>query len=120
VIWTYEQRTGILRRGEIEHAHGYSGYGTGKNNPASEKIPNIGPIPRGRYWITVAHSDPSKGPVVMRLLPQPKTQLYGRSGFLIHGDSRTAPGAASRGCIILSRIVRDQIASGGCDEIEVV
>jgi hypothetical protein len=35
--------------------------------------------------------------------------MFGRSAFFIHGDSRTRPGTASNGCIILSRPTRTAI-----------
>ncbi len=37
--------------------------------------------------------------------------MFGRSGFLIHGDSVSHPGEASEGCIILDRNVRETIAN---------
>ena len=47
----------------------------------------------------------------MALTPAPDTNTFGRDSFLIHGDSSEHPGAASRGCIILPRNIRDQIAA---------
>jgi hypothetical protein len=44
----------------------------------------------------------------------------GRTEFLIHGDSKTAPGDASEGCIILPPDVRKKIASSGVTTLEVV
>jgi hypothetical protein len=35
--------------------------------------------------------------------------MFGRTGFLIHGDAVHAPGTASEGCVILSRTTREQI-----------
>jgi hypothetical protein len=46
--------------------------------------------------------------------------MFGRSGFLIHGDSIIRPGTASRGCIILAREIREQIAASGDADLEVV
>lgn len=45
--------------------------------------------------------------------------MFGREGFLIHGDSIVHMGQASHGCIILPRSIREQIAASGDDEIEV-
>ena len=39
----------------------------------------------------------------MPLIPSPTNEMFGRSEFLIHGDSLEHPGAASEGCIILPR-----------------
>jgi hypothetical protein len=35
--------------------------------------------------------------------------MCNREGFLIHGDSKKAPGTASNGCIILAPWYRQQI-----------
>jgi len=101
---------------------GYSGFGAGKNNPALEYEPNIGPIPRGLYQIG-APEDPDggpHGPFVLPLTPDPANQMFGRSGFLIHGDSVLHPGTASRGCIILDDAIREQIAASGDDQLQVI
>jgi hypothetical protein len=46
--------------------------------------------------------------------------MFGRTGFLIHGDSLQHPGRASNGCIILPRPIRDRIAASGDDQLTVV
>jgi hypothetical protein len=56
----------------------------------------------------------------MRLTPANGTHNYGRSGFLIHGDSIEHPGQASNGCIIERLPVRNQISSSGDRILEVV
>jgi hypothetical protein len=55
----------------------------------------------------------------MRLTPQGHN-AHGRTGFLIHGDSRRNPGNASEGCIILNRSAREAIANSGDATLEVV
>lgn len=45
---------------------------------------------------------------------------HGRTAFLIHGDSRTNPGNASEGCIVLPPAVRIRIAQSGDTTLEVV
>ena len=45
--------------------------------------------------------------------------MFGRDGFLIHGDSIVHTGQASQGCIILPRSIREQIAASEDDELEV-
>jgi len=107
--WTYEQRTGTLTNpeGRVVASDGYSGAGQGRNNPAMEREPNVGPIPRGSYQIRGARHSVRTGPVSMDLSPNVGTSTFGRSAFLIHGDNSTH--TASHGCIILRRDVREDI-----------
>ncbi len=107
---TYHQASGTLVLGPLVLGIGYSGAAEAKNNPAMEMIHDIGPIPKGCYAIGPPHNTLEHGPFVLALVPDPANQMYGRSGFLIHGDSKAVPGKASKGCIILSRDVREQIA----------
>lgn len=111
-MYVYHQRSGQLFHGEALVATGYSGFGEHKNKPESQDRVGLGPIPQGVYWIGKEREhDTGHGPVVLPLIPvTPGTETFGRSGFLIHGDSREAPGAASHGCIILAREVRENIA----------
>jgi hypothetical protein len=46
----------------------------------------------------------------MDLTPHAGTNTFGRSAFMIHGDTISHP--ASRGCIVLRRSIREQINSG--------
>lgn len=95
-------------------ALGYSGHGEGKNNPALQETPNVGPIPYGLWRIVGPPFDtPTHGPFVMRLEPCEGTQTFGRDGFLIHGDSKIAAGTASHGCIVLPRATRERIWDSG-------
>lgn len=112
-MWTYKQSTGEILKDDKVIGSGYSGHGPGVNAPLLDKVHNVGPIPKGQYNIGPSHDTPTKGPVVMALSPT-------RSGFLIHGDSRTLPGTASEGCIILSKDIREQIASSDDRLLEVV
>ena len=109
-MWFYEQATGDLRNdtGDLVET-GYSGVGDGKNNPIMETEIGVGPIPRGLWYVGFPFNSGMHGPFCLRLTPDPATNLFGRSGFLIHGDSRTSPGNASRGCIVLSRDAREAI-----------
>src|ERR1700685_1463612 len=108
-MWTYAQKSGDLLQDGQRVATGYSGIDNGKNNPAQQAVPNVGPIPQGEWEIvgppisTLAH-----GPYVLSLQPSAQTNTFGRSGFLMHGDSIDAPGCASHGCIIMPRAVREQ------------
>ena len=119
-MWTYNQATGVLSKDGEAVGNGYSGFGEGKNNPEMQQVEDIGPIPKGTYEIGSPHDTASHGPFVMALSPAPGTEMFGRNGFLIHGDSIADPGTASHGCIILARNVRDTIAASGDDQIEVV
>lgn len=99
---------------------GYSGKGQGKNNPALEATPFIGPIPRGRYTIGGHIDSPSHGPFTLPLTPVPSNNMFGRDHFLVHGDSPSHPGEASEGCIILPRAVREWIEFNRHTILEVV
>ena len=120
-MWTYSQATGKVSRADGAWIiTGYSGSGAGKNNPAAQQMRNIGPIPRGRYTIGKGYTHKSKGPVCMRLTPDATNEMFGRRGFLIHGDSIHEPGTASNGCIVVGRMARLEIATSGDRELEVV
>lgn len=85
----------------------YAGYGEGRNDPRYEHVRNVGPIPRGRYALK-RHWRDRAGPNTLACEPVPGTNLYGRSGFLIHGDNAT--GTASKGCIVVAPDARRHIA----------
>jgi hypothetical protein len=119
--WTYSQKTGALQQDGQPVAAGYSGFGAGKNNPEMQNVPNVGPIPRGDWTIVGPPIDtPEHGPCVLRLQPCATTATFGRSGFLMHGDSKESPGCASHGCVIMPRNVREQVWQSGDRELEVV
>ena len=125
-MWTYVQRTGELLHSGVHEAFGYSGYDDpatgqqGKNNPDLENVHEVGPIPVGTYSIGPPHDTLTHGPYVLPLTPDPTTQTFGRSAFLIHGDSVVEPGTASRGCIIMPRTVRTDIVLSGDRRLEVI
>jgi hypothetical protein len=102
-------------------AVGYSGFGYGKNNPKCEEVPNVGPIPRGLWDMgDMIESTLLHGPYVIPLLPRGETETFGRSGFLIHGESIHAPGEASYGCMVQMRWVRVQMGQSEDKTLEVV
>lgn len=109
---TYEQATGLFTINTPLPCRfvGYAGKGRGKNNPDLQTVKNIGPLPRARYTVEGPFTHPTKGPVCFRLIPELGQPMYGRGGFLIHGDSAAHPGDASEGCIVLPRPAREQIA----------
>lgn len=119
-MWTYDQSSGqLFRDGQIVGT-GYAGNGEGKNNPAMQHVSNVGPIPRGRYRIGPPHDTKLHGPFVLPLTEDPANEMFGRSGFLIHGDSIAAPGTASEGCIIMARSIREKIYLSDDRMLEVV
>lgn len=128
-MFVYEQSSGKFSQDGVYLVTGYSGWddgdnipepGEGKNNPDAQAVKNVGPIPVGQYNIGPVYDHPTKGPVVMRLTPKVGTEAFGRSAFLIHGDSVHAPGTASHGCIILPRKIRERVAASGDTDLEVV
>jgi len=124
-MWTYEQRTGVLRHNGESLGTGYSGMdcppdGMGKNNPMLQDVQDVGPIPQGNWSIGPVFDSEEFGPIVMRLTAKEGTDAFGRAGFLIHGDSIQHPGMASHGCIVLGRSLRILIAHSGDTELQVV
>ncbi len=109
---TYEQSTGRLtdESGTLV-GEGYSGHDAGKNNPALQGTPDIGPIPVGVYRIGPPFDDAHLGKFVMSLTPLPATDTHGRSGFYMHGDSAAHCGGASEGCIIAGPLTRHRVAA---------
>ena len=125
-MWTYIQKTGELLHNGEHVAVGYSGYDDpetgqdGKNNPELENVPDVGPIPVGQYSIGYPVDTVTHGPFVLPLTPDATNQMFGRTGFLIHGDSVVEPGTASRGCIIMARQVRNDVANSGDHSLQVI
>lgn len=120
MTWLYKQSNGELTHDGVYIGTGYSGTSIGRNNPVAQAIANIGPIPEGEYTIGPAFMHPTKGPLVMRLFPESANEMYGRYGFLIHGDSIKAPGTASNGCIILSHDIRQKITGSDDNNLTVI
>ena len=117
----YHRRSGELDiNGTTVTRRGYAGAVACRNNPAMEHVRNCGPLPRGTY--TMEYIGFYKGPDTIRLHPAPGNEMYGRSGFLIHGDSLKNPGTASSGCIILEPKIRERLLQQiriGNDRLEV-
>lgn len=121
-MWTYQQSTGQLHHDGTFVAFGYSGAPHHVNKPDDQRLPFEGPIPRGRYVIGPVVIVPSRGPLCIDLEPTPgqRGAMFGRGGFLIHGDSIAAPGTASHGCIILARRIRQMISDSSDRNLEVI
>ena len=107
--WIYQQSTGRLFYNQQFIEQGYSGSPPHVNRVGSQHIPNSGPIPIGEYRIGAITT--TRGPLTLVLHPAPRTTMFGRHSFRIHGDSKTKPGYASQGCIILSARTRQRIAN---------
>lgn len=121
-MWVYEQRSGRLTYdGDAETFYvGYSGHAEGKNAHELEGVANFGPLPCGHYEIGAPEDTATHGPYVLRLTPAPENDMKGRSGFLIHGDSKVAPGTASHGCIVISKPARMAIWLSGDRQLRVI
>lgn len=119
-MWTYSQSTGFLSHDGVYVATGYAGSGTGKNNPAYQYTPEVGPLPTGLYTIGAPVTDASTGPYTLPLTPDIRNNMQGRSGFKIHGDSRLSPGNGSHGCIVLPFETRQTIWNSGDYALTVV
>ena len=102
-------------------ATGYSGAGSGKNNPEMEGVHNVGRIPHGDWTVVGPPINTAEhGPYVLTLKPSADTPTFGREGFLLHGDSKESPGCASHGCVIMPKSVREQVWKSGDRDLEVV
>jgi hypothetical protein len=120
-VWIFEQLSGrLLKQGGGLLAIGYSGAGKGKNSPTEENIQNFGPIPEGFYDVQPPINSPIHGPFALPLLPDAGNCMFGRCGFMIHGDSLERPGEASEGCIVIARFAREMLYNGGDHRLQVV
>jgi hypothetical protein len=126
-MWFYIQSTG-----EVYWQHppvtelvatGYAGAGALKNDPASQCVSDLGPIPRGDYTIgEIGDYGPNQElKWALPLTPAPENDMCDRSNFLIHGDSSAHPGWGSAGCIVIAdRTVRLKIAQSGDNNLRVI
>lgn len=134
-MWTYQQSTGRFSHNGVLVGVGYSGHQEHANRPEDEQLHGLGPIPRGLYtmqnWRDDVHKGPCvckgpcvhKGPCVCDLIPDATNQMFGRSGFMLHGDNAAGDHSASEGCIIQRRPVREQarqFAEAGDNRLEVI
>lgn len=118
-MWTYKIGTGHMsENGKPRAEVCYSGFDEHRNDPSMVRVPNVGPVPPGKYKIGEPYVHPHLGPVVMNLDPLPGTETFGRSLFRIHGDN--AQHNASHGCIIAPRTLRVEISTTNDRVLEVV
>jgi hypothetical protein len=126
MTWTYSQSTGQLSDADGNLvATGYSGGNCGKNpdgvnNPALQDQACIGPLPQGFYGLGVPQDNPRLGPYAIPLTPDATNEMYGRSGFFVHGDTSAMDRSASEGCIIMPRTVREQMYNSQDHTLQVV
>lgn len=123
MTWVYSQSSGILtdNAGITGHTFQcYAGFGAGKNNPAMQNIPNIGPLPCGIYDQVELLLESDHGPYAIRLAPRPENVMFSRAGFMLHGDSIERPGCASHGCICRSPKPDRQIVWESQQPIQVI
>jgi hypothetical protein len=119
-MWRYGQSTGAMFNSEGDLiGTGYSGAPTARNDPAQQDIHGIGPIPRGRYKLAAMLAESEHGPYAIVLVPYPSNIMYGRSGFMIHGDNIHLPGTASHGCIIQQHETRVSMWTSADHDLEV-
>ena len=115
----YSQSTGRLTEFGTDKflGSGYSGFKEGRNNPDLQDKQALGPIPRGFWRIGEVYDSARVG---RRTIPLYKLDdkpgddvdaLTGRSAFRIHGDNSRGDQSASRGCIILPRLIREVITN---------
>ena len=99
---------------------GYAGNGIYKNDPNSQCVMNHGPLPRGWYTAVSVEDSQQTGPFSIILVPDEGNEIFGRSGFRMHGDNLSDPGNGSDGCIVMPRTVREQFWNGKDHRISVV
>ena len=123
-MWKYDQTTGYLFSDlGVKVATGYAGgnFGKnpeGKNNHEMQGVKKIGPIPVGVYTMGTPALESHLGPFAIPLVPDSGNEMFGRSGFFMHGDT-TPSGNASEGCIIMPKAVRQSCWASGDHKLEV-
>jgi len=121
MTWTYHQSTC-----EIDHdgkviGKGYAGKKPWQNQPGFQSLAGKGPLPQGKYTIAKHFiDDQTTGKHSLRLTPDPRNHMFGRSRFLIHGDNRTHVGDSSDGCIVTRFDIRLKILHSNDSVLEVV
>jgi hypothetical protein len=98
--------------------YGYSGKACALNDIHRQNIQGVGPLPAGTYIVESIYDDPERGKHTCKLLPLTTDKMYGRSGFLIHGDTLAEAHDASDGCIIVPFLIRSMFMAQ--DIIEVI
>jgi hypothetical protein len=104
-MWLFESGTGRFLLDSatgVEHlATGYSGISNHKNNPLSQHLAGLGPIPIGQYSIGEAGHSERSGPLTMHLVPQPGPTPTGAQRSRFTATARTTrepPRTAASSC----------------------
>ena len=124
--WIFEISTGRLFPPNLPYcATGYSGGNCGKNpdgvnNPAMCRVHNIGPIPPGMYMHGLAVDHSQLGNFAIPLLPFDANEMWGRTGFFMHGDNSAMNKSASDGCIVMPLTIRQRFYLSTDHVLEVV
>lgn len=139
-MWTFRQSTGLVEDfNGHQYTGSYAGHGEGKNNPVLQDvragcrlqgdewvaIPELtgddwGPLPQGIYTINSPVDTTTHGPYVLWLTPGAGNEMFGRSGFGWHGDSKEHPGLASEGCICSPRQLRELVWNSNDHRVQVI
>lgn len=125
--FTYYQNTGSFIGGQGEYyinTFGYSGNGTGLNNPEKQCVMDLGPAPATTYKISYCknwmHATHVNRPCSFALQPLNETEMCGRSDIFIHGCQCCTPGdlsippigGCSLGCIVIPSFERQKLRVG--------
>ena len=116
ICW-YSQSTGVFEcyndnTGDVTvSTSGYAGAGAGRNDPNSQNLQNVGPIPIGTYRVGTPGT--RLGTDTRHLTPVGDTETLfppnrNPYDFFIHGANPDRPDDSSRGCIILPRGTRGE------------
>jgi hypothetical protein len=120
-MWIWCSETGALLNAQRQcRQYGYAGRHTGLNNPSMQHVKGVGPLPEGIYRIEAPHDSETTGPYTLRLVPEPGTEMYGRSSFAIHGDRVGNKRDASHGCIVVGKAQRQEVWESADHRIRVI
>jgi|SRR5579885_848146 hypothetical protein len=126
-MWKYVQRTGNFYDPDGKKiAKGYAGgdHGLrldGVNNPDLQSKQSIGPLPVGLYTHGTAVEGSHLGAFAIPLIPDSNNEMFGRSGFFMHGDRLDGkPLSASDGCIIVPKPAREAYYNSPDSQLQVV
>jgi hypothetical protein len=125
-VQTYNivEHSWFLPDGTLLDADCYSGaFPLGFNNPQMVAVKDIGPICPGMFTIgPLLQNHPKLGKNVMELIPDPDTQMYGRSGLFLHGKPLPPEDirSGSDGCICAQESTRLAVNSSPDRRLQVV
>lgn len=116
-MWIYEIDSGRISRAGALLAVGYSGAPGAVNDASKTNIPDVGPLPEGFYTLgTPIPMEQKVGAYAIPLIPDLENQMYGRSGFFMHGDNTKMNQSASKGCIVAPLFARERVGQGIADD----